>query len=71
MDSSELIFEVHEADEGGFWTRSLGTDIFTQGETWDELKKNVREAVACHFERPSDCPKLIRLHYVRDEVIAA
>jgi predicted RNase H-like HicB family nuclease len=68
---SEIIFEVHEADEGGFWARALGHDIFTQGEDWNDLRKMVKEAVACHFESAAERPKLIRLHYVRDEVLAA
>ncbi len=71
METPELIFEVHEADEGGFWTRALGASIFTQAETWDELRQNVRDSVACHFGDQAERPKVIRLHFVRDEVIAA
>ncbi len=48
---SELIFMVEEAPEGGYTARALGASIFTEGETWDELKKNIQEAVACHFEK--------------------
>ena len=52
---SEIIFEVREAEEGGLWARALGYSIFTQGEDWDELRRMVRDAVACHFESsPSD-----------------
>ena len=68
---SEIIFEVREAEEGGFWARALGHSIFTQGEDWDELRKMVRDAVACHFGNASDQPRIIRLHFVRDEVLAA
>ena len=71
LEGTELIFEVHEAEEGGFWSRALGEGIVTQAETWDLLKANVREAVACHFGDDSKRPKIIRLHFVRDEVIAA
>jgi hypothetical protein len=67
----EIIFEVHEAEDGGYLARALGHSIFTEGETWDELREMVRDAVACHFEDASTRPKLIRLHYVRDEVVAA
>ena len=47
----EIIFEVHEDDaEGGFVARALGQSIVTQAETWDELRRNIREAVLCHFD---------------------
>ena len=66
----ELIFEVRDADEGGFFARALGNNIFTQGESWDELRKTVREATALHFEEDvENQPQLIQLHYVRDELI--
>ena len=68
---SEIIFEVREAEEGGLWARALGYSIFTQGENWEDLRKMVKDAVACHFEKESERPKVIRLHYVRDEVLAA
>lgn len=68
---SEIIFEVREAEEGGFWARALGHSIFTQGEDWDELRTMVKDAVACHFEKAEEQPKIIRLHFVRDEVLAA
>lgn len=66
---TEIIFIVEESGEGGFEARALGHSIFTEGETIDELKKNIKEAVHCHFE--VDAPKMIRLHYVKEEVIAA
>ena len=59
---SEIIFEVHEADEGGFWARALGHGIFTQGEDWDDLRAMVKEAVACHFESAVERPRTICLH---------
>lgn len=64
----ELIFEVRDAEEGGFWVRALGEAIFTQGDTWEALKANVLEAVRLHFD-PGQHPRLIQLHYVRDELI--
>jgi hypothetical protein len=67
----EIIFEVHDAEEGGYAARALGQSIFTEGETWEELRGMVRDAVACHFEDASTRPKIIRLHFVRDEVLAA
>ena len=67
---NEIIFVVEEAPEGGYTARALGEPIFTQAETTDELHARVRDAVHCHFDEGS-APKLIRLHFVRDEVIAA
>jgi hypothetical protein len=68
---SEIIFEVREAEEGGFHARALGYSIFTQGEDWDDLRTMVKDAVTCHFEKDAERPKLIRLHFVRDEVLAS
>lgn len=67
----ELIFEVTEADEGGYHASALGAGIHTQAETLDELRQNVRDAVTCYFDDPATAPKIIRLHFVRDEVLAA
>jgi hypothetical protein len=65
----ELIFEVREAEEGGFTARALGHAIFTEADTWEELRVNVREAASLHFEDSAHRPKLIQLHYVKDELI--
>ena len=65
----ELIFEVRDAEEGGLWARALGHAIFTQGESWDELRTNVLEVTALHFEESSERPRLVQLHYVKDELI--
>jgi len=64
----ELFFLVEENAEGGFTARALGESIFTQGETIDEVKDNIRDAVSCHFEK--ERPRVIRLHIVRDEILA-
>jgi hypothetical protein len=66
---NEIIFLVDEAPEGGFTARALGQSIFTEAETLEELRRQVREAVQCHFEE-GQAPKLIRLHFVREEVLA-
>jgi hypothetical protein len=66
----EIIFVVEDAPEGGFTARALGTDIFTEAETVEELHAQVRDAVRCHFD-DAEAPKVIRLHFVRDEVISA
>ena len=68
--ASEVIFSVEEAPEGGFVARALGHSIFTEADTLDDLREAVRDAVRCHFD-DTDRPKVIRLHFVREEVFAA
>jgi predicted RNase H-like HicB family nuclease len=65
----ELIFDVRDAEEGGYFARALGHAIFTQAETWDELRAKVLEAVSLHFEDEPVQPRLVQLHYVKDELI--
>lgn len=65
----ELIFEIRDAEEGGYYARALGHPIFTEAETWDELRKNVLEAIFLHFEGAPQRPRLAQLHYVKDELI--
>lgn len=60
---------VENALEGGFTARALGESIFTEADDLETLRKNVREAVDCHFE-PEEKPKMIRLHFVSEEVFA-
>ena len=67
---SEIIFEVAEAEEGGYSASALSCDITTQGETLEELRAMVRDAVDCYFDDPAQAPGIIRLHFVRDEVLA-
>ncbi|MDQ6631963.1 MAG: 2-oxoisovalerate dehydrogenase [Verrucomicrobiota bacterium] len=67
--SSEIIFEVTEAEEGGYSASALGHGITTQAETVEELRAMVRDAVGCFFDDTQQAPKLIRLHFVRDEVL--
>lgn len=67
---SELIFLVEEAAAGGYTARALGQSIFTEADSIDELRAAVRDAVRCHFAE-ADTPKVIRLHFVRDEVMTA
>jgi hypothetical protein len=69
MAMGELIFVVEEAPEGGYIARALGQSIFTEADTLAELPGKVREAVRCHFEE-GHAPKVVRLHHVREEVIA-
>jgi len=65
---NEIIFLVEEADEGGYTARALGHSIFTEADTWEELKEAVQEAVRCHFEE-KDLPRVIRLHSIHEEVV--
>jgi hypothetical protein len=67
--ANEVIFLIEEAPEGGFIAKALGYSIFTEADTWDELREAIRDAVDCHFE-PGEMPPVIRLHYVREEVLA-
>jgi hypothetical protein len=69
MSDTEIIFSVQESPEGGYEARALGYSIFTQADDMDELKRNVREAVHCHFDE-GQTPSVIRLHMVKDEVIS-
>ena len=68
MWGTEVTFEVRESPEGGYEARALGYGIFTEADDWKELKYNLRDAVHCHFD-PGERPKLINIHFVRDEVI--
>ncbi len=65
----EVIFVVEEAPEGGYTARALGESIFTEADDMAGLHDQVRDAVNCHFEEDRR-PKVVRLHFVRDEVIA-
>ncbi len=66
---NEIVFEVTQEIDGGFCAECLTESIFTQGDTWSELRANVKEAVeAFYFDRPK--PSSLRLHLIRDEVLA-
>ena len=68
--TTEIIFIVEGSIEGGFEARALTHSIYTEAATLEALRSMVKDAVRCHFEE-GDRPKLIRLHFVKDEVIAA
>jgi len=67
--TNEIIFTVTESLDGGYEAQSVGHSIYTQCETYDELSSVLRDAVRCHFD-PSELPALIRIHLVKDEVVA-
>ena len=65
---NEIVFEITQEADGGYCAECLTESIFTQGDTWDDLRANVKEAVeAFYFDRPK--PTAIRLHLVRDEML--
>jgi len=68
---TEIVFVVEEDPEGGLTARALGESIFTQADDMAGLREMVRDAVRCHFPDADARPKMIRLHFVSDEVIAA
>lgn len=68
--NKEIIFIVEEDPEGGYNAEALGFSIFTQGETIQELKRNIKDALSCYFDKESEIPKIIRLHIVKEEVLA-
>jgi predicted RNase H-like HicB family nuclease len=65
----ELVFEVTQEEDGGFCARAVGEGIFTQGDTWEELREMVLDATKGYFF-DSKPPARIRLHLLRDEVLA-
>lgn len=67
---TEIIFLVEDYIEGGFTAQAIGESIYTQGDSLEELREMVRDSVRCHFDE-NHCPELIRLHFVRDEVMAS
>ena len=67
---SEIVFIVEQAPEGGYIVRALGESIFTEADTEAALKLAVQDAVHCHFDE-GNSPKVIRLHFVREELLAS
>jgi len=66
---NEIIFIVEEAPEGGYTARALGASLFTEADDFDSLHEQIRDAVRCHFEE-GKAPKVIRLHFVKEELLA-
>ena len=72
MSETEIIFEVTEDEvDGGYSASALGYGIHTQGDCVEEVRRNVLEAVDCYFDETMNRPGLIRLHFVRDEILVA
>ena len=66
---NEIIFYIEESMEGGFEAKALGYAIFTQGDTVDELRENIKDAVHCHFEE-NEKPQIVKMHFIREEAFA-
>lgn len=66
---SELVFEVTQESDGGYCAECLTEAIFTQADSWEQLRANVIDAVSGFYfdQKP---PSTIRLHLVRDEVLS-
>lgn len=70
MVKNEMIFMVEEDPEGGFTAKALGDSIFTQADTLDELKINIKKAIGCHFDKKEDIPAVVVLHIIKEETLA-
>jgi predicted RNase H-like HicB family nuclease len=66
----EIVFEITQDADGGYVAECLTESIVTQADSWDELRSNVREAVAAYYFDQAEKPSKIRLHLVRDEILA-
>ncbi len=66
---NEIFFLVDESPDGGYTAKALGESIYTEAVSLEELHANVRDAVRCHFDE-GKAPKMIRLHFVHEEVLA-
>lgn len=72
MSETEIIFRVSEDEvDGGYTASALGYGIHTEGDSLDDIRRNVKEAVECYFDETMQRPKLIRLHFVHEEVLVA
>lgn len=67
--AKEIVFLVEESPEGGYEARALGYSIYTEADTLEEMRQAAADAVRCHFDE-AEMPRLIRLHLVKEEVIA-
>ncbi len=65
----EIIFLIEDDPEGGYNAQALGYSIFTEGDTVEELRENIIYALRCHFDDIKDTPKIVRLHFVKEEIL--
>jgi predicted RNase H-like HicB family nuclease len=66
---NEILFVVEEADDSSYWASAVAAAIHTEADSLEELHREIRDAVHCHFEEGA-APPLIRLHHVRQELLA-
>lgn len=66
----ELMFLVHEAEEGGYHAEAVGVGIFAEGDTMEELKKSIKSGIECYYENTTQAPAFAHLHFVKDEIMA-
>ena len=69
LSMNDIVFLVEEDPEGGYTAKALAESIFTEGNSEEELKQNVVDALRCHYDDESVIPRAIRLHYVREQII--
>ncbi|MFQ5424301.1 MAG: 2-oxoisovalerate dehydrogenase E1 subunit beta [Phycisphaerae bacterium] len=68
---TEIVFLIQDDHDGGYTARALGESIFTQADDVEKLREMIRDAVCCRFPDDRIRPRVIRLHTIRDEVIAS
>jgi len=66
----ELVFQVTQDADGGYCAECLSEDIFTQAESWDELRGNVREAIEAYYFDADTKPEAFRLNLTINEVVS-
>lgn len=65
---NEIMFLVEESVDGGFIAKALGESIFSEADTMEQLREKIKDAVVCHFDE-GKAPRIIRLHFVKEEMI--
>ena len=66
---TELIFEITQEADGGYVAEALGENIATEGDTWQQLRSNIMEAVEAYYLNQQK-PSWVRMHLRVDEVLA-
>jgi len=70
MKVKEIIFVVEQDPEGGYTAKALGESIFTEADTLEQLKDNIKDALRCHFDKEEEIPAIIHLHIIKEERFA-
>jgi len=69
MKLKEIMFVGEEDPEKGYTAQALGYSIFTEGDTLEELKENIKDALKCHFDK-KEMPLFVHLHIIKEEKFA-